>query len=179
MEVFEKAFAQWEEASMHILDEMLKTQAEIAPELSPYAPLIMSLTVPEDKIRSVIGKWGETIQKIQADHDVTISIDDTGMTSITAKSQEWGKAAIAEIKDILWTPEVGYKDTGKVVKIIEWVGAIVEYKGKNSGMIHISKLSKERVTNVEDVVKQDDMVDFEIIQVDLVKGRVGLKRLEK
>jgi len=179
MEVFEKAFAQWEEASMHILDEMLKTQAEVALELSPYAPLIMSLTVPEDKIRAVIGKWGETIQKIQADHDVVISIDDSGVTSITAKSQEWGKAAIAEIKDILWTPEVGYKDTGKVVKIIEWVGAIVEYKGKNSGMIHISKLSKERVTNVEDVVKQDDMVNFEIIQVDLAKGRVGLKRLEK
>jgi polyribonucleotide nucleotidyltransferase len=179
MEVFEKAFAQGQEASLHILSEMLKTQAEVAPELSPYAPLIMSLVVPEDKIRTVIGKGWETIQRIQADHDVIISIDDAGMTSITAKTQEGGKAAVAEIKDILWTPEVGYKDTGKVVKIIEWVGAIVEYKGKNSGMIHISKLSKERVTNVEDIVKAGDMVDFEIIQVDLAKGRVGLKRMEK
>jgi polyribonucleotide nucleotidyltransferase len=179
MEVFEKAFTQGEEATMHILSEMLKTQGEVAPELSPYAPLIMSLMVPEDKIRTVIGKWGETIQRIQAEHDVTISIDDTGMTSITAKTQEGWKAAVAEITEILWTPEVGYKDTGKVVKIIEWVGAIVEFKGRNSGMIHISKLSAERVTNVEDIVKADDMVDFEIIQVDLAKGRIGLKRMEK
>ena len=179
MEVFEKAFAQWEQATMHILSEMLKTQGEVAPELSPYAPLIMSLMVPEDKIRTVIGKGGETIQRIQAEHDVTISIDDTGMTSITAKTQEGGKAAVAEITEILWTPEVWYKDTGKVVKIIEWVGAIVEFKGRNSGMIHISKLSVERVTNVEDIVKADDMVDFEIIQVDLAKGRIWLKRMEK
>jgi polyribonucleotide nucleotidyltransferase len=91
---------------MHILSEMLKTQGEVAPELSPYAPLIMSLMVPEDKIRTVIGKGGETIQRIQAEHDVTISIDDTGMTSITAKTQEGGKAAVAEITEILWTPEV-------------------------------------------------------------------------
>jgi len=179
MEVFEKAFTQWEEASMHILSEMLKTQAEVAPELSPYAPLIMSMQVPEEKIREVIGKWGETIQRIQADHDVVISIADDGMTTVTAKTQPGGKAALAEITEILWTPELGYLGTGKVVKIIEWVGAIVEFRGKNSGMIHISKLSKERVTNIEDVVKADDMVDFEIIQVDLAKGRIWLKRMEK
>jgi len=130
MEVFEKAFAQGEEAS-------------------PYAPLIMSMQVPEEKIREVIGKWGETIQRIQADHDVIISIADDGMTTVTAKTQPGGKAALAEITEILWTPEVGYMGTGKVVKIIEWVGAA------------------------------DDMVDFEIIQVDLAKGRIGLKRMEK
>ena len=179
MEVFEKAFAQGQEASEFILGKMLETQGEVAKELSPYAPLIMSMMVPEEKIREVIGKGGETIQKIQADHDVTISIDDSGMTSITAKTQEWGKAAVAEIKEILWTPEVGYMGMGKVVKIIEWVGAIVTIKGSHTGMIHISKLSKERVKNVEDVVKQDDMVDFEIIQVDLAKGRIGLKKMDK
>lgn len=179
MEVFEKAFTQWQEASDYILDEMLKTQAEVAPELSKYAPLIMSIQVPEAKIREIIGKGGETIQKIQSENDVVISIADDGMTTITAKTQQGGKAALAEIKEILWTPEVWYKDTGKIVKIIEWVGAIVEFRGKQSGMIHISKLSKERVANVEDIVKQDDMVDFEIIQVDLAKGRIGLKRMEK
>jgi len=179
MQVFEEAFAQGEEATMHILAEMLKAQAEVSPELSPYAPLIMSMQVPEEKIREVIGKWGETIQKIQADHDVVISIADDGMTTVTAKTQSGGKAALAEITEILWTPEVWYLGSGKVVKIIDWVGAIVEFKGKNSGMIHISKLSKERVSNVEDIVKADDMVDFEIIQVDLAKGRIGLKRMEK
>lgn len=179
MEVFEKAFAQGEQAAMYILDEMLKVQAEVSPTLSPYAPLIMSMQVPEEKIREIIGKGGETIQKIQADHDVVISIADDGLTTITAKTQDSGNAAIAVIKEILWTPEVGYMGTGKVVKIIDGTGAIVEFKGRNSGMIHISKLSKERVTNIEDVVKQGDMVDFEIIQVDLAKGRIGLKRMEK
>jgi len=179
MEVFEKAFAQWEEASMYILSEMLKTQADVAPELSKYAPLIMSMQVAEDQIRSVIWKGWETIQKIQADYDVVISIADDGLTTITAKTQESWKAAINQINEILWVPVVWYKDTWKVVKIIEWVGAIVEFKGKKSWMIHISKLSKQRVTNVEDVVKADDMVDFEIIQVDLAKGRIWLKRIEK
>ena len=77
MQVFEEAFTQGEEATMYILDEMLKAQSEVASELSSYAPLIMSLTVPEDKIRTVIGKGGETIQRIQAEHNVVISIDDS------------------------------------------------------------------------------------------------------
>lgn len=179
MQVFEEAFTQWEQAAMYILDEMLKTQASVAKELSPYAPLIMSMQIPEDKIREVIGRGGETIQKLQADNDVVITIADDGLTTITAKNQESGKKVIAQIQEILWTPEVGYLGTGKVVKILEWVGAIVEFKGGNSGMIHISKLSKERVTDIEKVVKTWDMVDFEIIQVDLAKGRIGLKRMEK
>ena len=177
MEVFEEAFTQGQEASEYILWEMLKVQGEVATELSQYAPLIMSMHVPEAKIREVIGKGGETIQRIQAEYDVVISIWDDGMTSITAKTQEGWKKAMSEISEILWTPEVGYMGSGKIVKIIEWVGAIVELKGSNSGMIHISKLSKERVQNVEDIVKVDDQVDFEIIQVDLMKGRIGLRKM--
>ena len=179
MEVFEKAFDQGKDASEHILAEMLKAQAEVSPELSKYAPLIMSIQVPEDKIRSIIGKWGETIQKLQADFDVVISIEDDGMTSITAKTQEGWNKAIEVIKQILWVPEVGYKGEWEVVKIIEWVGAIVAFAGTQSGMIHISKLSKERVTNIEDIVKQGDTVNFDIIQVDLAKGRIGLQLIGK
>lgn len=179
MKVFEEAFIQGEDATMYILDEMLKVQPIVSPTLSPYAPLIMSLQVPEEKIREIIGKGGETIQKIQADFDVVISIADDGLTTITAKTQDSGQQAITRIKEILWVPEVGYIGTGKVVKIIDGVGAIVEFAGKNSGMIHISKLSKEKVMKVEDVVKSGDEVDFEIIQVDLAKGRIGMKRMEK
>ena len=179
MQVFEEAFAQAKASCEYISDAMLLAQPEVAKKLSPYAPLIMSMKVPEDKIRVIIGKGGETIQKLQADHNVTISIADDGMTTITAENQTGGEAALAQINEILWVPEVGFMGMGKVVKIIEWVGAIVEFKGGNSGMIHISKLSKERVTNVEDVVKQGDMVDFEIIQVDLMKGRIGLKKMDK
>jgi polyribonucleotide nucleotidyltransferase len=112
-------------------------------------------------------------------HDVIISIAEDGLTTITAKTQESGKAAIAVINELLWVPEVGFISSGKIVKIIDGVGVIVELRGKQSGMIHISKLSKEKVEKVEDIVKDGDIVDFEIIQVDLVKGRIGLKRLEK
>ena len=179
MDVFAEAFAQWESAALHILDAMLKVQADVAPELSPYAPMIMSMKIAEDKIRTIIGKWGETIQKIQAENNAVISIADDGQTTITAKTQESWKAVMAKINELLWTPEVWYTWKWNVVKIIDWVWAIVEFRGWNSGMIHISKLSQNRVNAVEDVVKSWDEVDFEIIQVDLEKWRVGLKRLEK
>ena len=176
MQVFEEAFTQWQDASEFILWEMLKVQGEVSPELSPYAPLVMFIQIPEEKIRDIIGKGGENIQRLEKEYGVKLSIADDGSTSVTAETQEMWKKALADIKEKLWTPDVGYMWTGKIVKIIEWVGAIVEFRGQ-SGMIHISKLSKERVTNVEDVVKLDDQVDFEIIQVDLMKGRIGLKKM--
>ena len=179
MEVFKEAFAQGETATSYILEQMWKVVSKPSEKLSPYAPLIMSMQVPENKIREIIGKWGANIQRIQKDYWVDISIEDDGTTTITAETQAGWEKAVAEIHEILWVPEVWYKDTGKVVKIIEWVGAIVEFKWKNSWMIHISKLSTERVTNIEDVVKKDDKVEFEIIQVDLMKGRIGMKLIKK
>ncbi len=175
MQVFKEAFAQWEEASMHIMWEMLKTQAEVAPELSKYAPLIMTINIPVDKIRGVIGKGWENVQRMEKDYEVKISIADDGITTITASNQVWGKKAITEIEQMIWEPEVGFKSTGKIVKIIDWVWAIVEFRWK-SWMIHISKLAKERVTKVEDIVKEWEDVEFEVIQVDIAKGRIGLKR---
>lgn len=178
-EVFEQAFSQWAEASDFILAEMLKTQAEVAPKLSPYAPLIMSFVIPEAKIRTIIWKWGETIQRIQAEHNVIISIAEDGIATVTAKTQVWGEAALAEMTEILWIPELGYNGQGKIVKIIEGVWVIVEFKWRNSGMIHISKLGDERVTNIEEVVKVWEDILFEIIQVDIAKGRIWLKRIIK
>jgi len=176
MNIFKEAFAQWKQATDFIMWKMLEIIPEVAPSLSPYAPLIMTMNIPEDKIRAVIGKWWENVQRIEAEYDVKISIADDWVTTITATNQEWGKKAIEEINQMLWVPTVGYKDTGKVVKIIDWVGAILEFRGKNSGMVHISKLSPLRTAKVEDVVNMWDMVDFEIIQVDLDKGRIGLQR---
>ncbi|MCH2189075.1 polyribonucleotide nucleotidyltransferase [Candidatus Gracilibacteria bacterium] len=176
MDVFRQGFAQANTAVDEILDAMLGVIPEVAPKLSPYAPLIMSMQVPEDKISAIIGKGGENVQRMEKEYSVTISIADDGMTTITAKDQIGGEKAIADIKEALWTPELGYKGIGKVVKIIDGTGAIVEFRGKHSGMIHISKLAAERVAKVEDIVKQGDEVEFEIIQVDLAKGRIGLKR---
>lgn len=174
-EVFEKAFTQARGSIDFILDEMKKVQPEVAKELSPYAPLIMNLQIPVDKIRWVIWKGWENVQRMEKDYEVKISIADDGMTTITAKNQVWGKKTIEEIKAFIWEPEVGYKWTWKVVKIIDWTWAIVSFNGK-SGMIHISKLASTRVANVTDIVKEWEEVEFEVIQVDLAKWRIGLKR---
>jgi polyribonucleotide nucleotidyltransferase len=136
------------------------------------------MQVPVDKISTVIGKWWENVQRLEKDYELRISIADDWLTTITAKTQENWEKVISEIKAILWVPEVGYKDIGKVVKIIDWTWAIVEFKGK-SGMIHISKLSPLRAMKVEDYVKEWENVEFEIIQVDIAKGRIGLARIPK
>jgi polyribonucleotide nucleotidyltransferase len=78
------------------------------------------MQVPVDKISTVIGKWWENVQRLEKDYELRISIAEDGLTTITAKSQENWEKVIAEMKQILWVPEVGYKDTGKVVKIIDW-----------------------------------------------------------
>ena len=178
MKVFEEAFIQSETAVNWILDDMLKAQPEVAEKLSKYAPLILTMQIPVDKISTVIWKWWENVQKLEKDYELRISIADDGLTTITAKTQENWEKVISEIKKILWVPEVGYKDTWKVVKIIDWTWAIVEFKGK-SGMIHISKLSPLRAMKVEDYVKEWENVEFEIIQVDLAKWRIGLARIPK
>ena len=175
MDIFREAFAQSEWAVDTILKWMLKVQPTVAEKLSPHAPLIMNVDVPEDMIRVIIWKWGENVQRMEKEYAVKVSIADDGTTTVTADNQEWGEKAIADIKRILWVPEVWYKDTWKIVKIIDWVWAIVEFKGK-SWMIHISKLSYKRITNVTDVVKEWEDVEFKIIQVDLSKGRIWLKR---
>lgn len=177
LNIFKEAFAQGNEATDFIMGKMMEIISEPNKQLSKFAPLIMTMNIPEDKIRAVIGKWWENVQRLEAEYDVKISIADDGITTITATTQDWGKKAIEEINQMLWVPTVWYKDTGKVVKIIDWIGAILEFRGKNSGMVHISKLSPLRANKVEDFVNIWDMVDFEIIQVDLDKWRIWLQRV--
>ncbi len=178
MEVFEKAFSQWKEASDYILDEMLKTQSGVAPSLSEYAPLIMNMKVHEDKISPIIGKWGENVQRMEKEYGVKISIADDWLITLTAKDQESWKKTIQDIEDKIWEPELGYSNEGEIIKIIDGVGAIVALKAQHTWMIHISKLSKERIQKVEDVVKVWEKVKFEVIQVDMQKWRIGLKKID-
>ncbi len=175
MEVFENAFSQARISINHILAEMLKIQPTVAPNLSPYAPLIMNVFIPLEKIREVIGKGWENVQRLEKAYFVKISIAEDGNTTITAKDQIGGQKAVDEIKTMIWEPEVWYKGIGKIAKIIEGTWAIVEFNGK-SGMIHISKLAPTKVVNVADIVKEWENVEFEVIEVNKEKGRIGLKR---
>lgn len=176
LQVFKDTFKQAQTSLGYILEEMRKVIPVSSQNLSPYAPRIISIQVPVDKIREIIGKWGENIQRIEKECEVTIHIEDDGRTVFTGKNALKLQSALDQVNAICWEPTVWEKHTGKVVAIIAGTGAIVEFKGK-SGMIHISKLALQRVMNVEDIVKVGDSVEVEVIEINKEKGRIGLKRM--
>ncbi|MFZ4461189.1 MAG: polyribonucleotide nucleotidyltransferase [Patescibacteria group bacterium] len=176
--VIAQVFAQAKTALVYISGEMRKTLAEPRPNLSPYAPFILSVFVPEEKMREVIGKGGETIQGIEKNFGVAVNLEDDGQCSITAKDQASGQAALAFIKGILKDDEVGDVLHGKIIKILDGVGAIVEWAKGKSGMMHISKLGvPERVEDINKYVQVGQEVDVKIINIDKEKGRIGLERI--
>ncbi|EKE27530.1 MAG: hypothetical protein ACD_3C00196G0023 [uncultured bacterium (gcode 4)] len=179
MEVIRKVISQSQLALESIRVDMTKTLTTHRPELSPFAPFIVSMRIPVDKIREVIGKGWETIQKITKEFEVKIDINDEGLLSVTAKTQEQGKNAIDYITKMLKWIEVWDTWIGKVAKILDWIGAILDLGQNKSWMIHISKIAKERVTNIGDYLKVWDMVEYKVISVDTVAGKVGLERVIK
>ncbi len=178
LRVIDEVFAQSVGALSEIRENMARVLAQPRAELSPFAPFILSVFVPEEKMREVIGKGGETIQGIEKEFDVEVNLEDNGQCSVTAKDQTSGKAALERIKSILKEDEVGDVLHGKIVKILDGVGAIVEWSKGKSGMMHISKLGvKERVEDISKYVSVGEEVDVKIINVDKEKGRVGLERI--
>ncbi len=175
MNVFREVFTQARKSIDYILEEMSKSISKPASSISPYAPLIKNISIPVEKIREVIGKWWENVQRMEKSYNVKISIADDWITTITAKTSEWWQKAIDEILAFVWEPEVWYKWVWKVVKIIDWTWAIVEFSWK-TWMIHISKLDAKRVVKVEDIVKLDDLVEFEVIEINKEKWKIWLKR---
>lgn len=177
-EIIRTALEQTKNARFYILDEvMLKAIAEPRDEISPYAPKIINMTIPVDKIREVIGSGGKVIQGIQTDTDSKISIEEDGTVYIAAVNPECGEAAKKMIEDIIKEPEVGEIYTGTVVSVLDF-GAFVNILPGKDGLIHISKLSKRRVEKVTDVVNIGDTVTVEIIEIDEKKGRINLRRIE-
>lgn len=175
MNVFQETFSQARTSLDYILWQMKQIISE-KKELSPLAPRIESILVPVDKIREIIGKGGEVIQKMEKECEVKIHIEEDGKTFVTGKNAPLVQEALARISEIIWEPNVGEIHKWKIVSIIAGTWAIVEFKGK-TGMIHISKLALQRVMNVEDIVKLGDEVEVEIIEINKEKGRIGLKRV--
>jgi polyribonucleotide nucleotidyltransferase len=174
--IIKTALAQAKAGRMEILKKMEESIKEPNKELSKYAPKIISFKIHPDKIREVIGTGGKVINKIIADTGVKIDIEDDGTVRIGGNDQVGLSKAKEIIDGICFEPVVGYEAVGKVVRIIP-IGAFVEFNGKD-GMIHISKLSKERVEKVEDVVKIGDTVHVKVIKID-EKGRIDLQRIVK
>jgi len=174
-EVIWEALTKTRDARYYIIDEiLLKTIAEPRATLSPYAPKVAVMYIDPEKIRDVIGSGGKVIQKIVADTGAKIDIEDDGRVLIFAENQESGEMAQKIIEGIVKEPEVGEVYTGPVTGIIP-IGAFVEILPGKQGMIHISKLAKERVEKVEDVVSIGDTVTVKVIEIDN-KGRINLSR---
>ena len=175
-EIIKTALEQTRDARYYILDEvMLKAIPSVREDLSPYAPKIINITIPVDKIRDVIGSGGKTIQKIVAETGAKIDIEEDGRVFIAAINSEMGALALKKIEDIIKDPEVGEIYDGKVVKIMEF-GAFVEILPGKDGLVHISKLAKNRVEKVEDVVKEGDPIRVEVMEIDR-QGRINLRRI--
>ena len=175
MEIIADALERCRVARLTILEEvMLPCIPEPRAEVSEYAPKMISLTVPVDKIREIIGSGGKTIQKICADTGAKVDIEDDGSVFISAVDSAAAYAAKKMIDDICFVPEVGKLYYGKVVRILP-IGAFVEIAPGHDGMVHISKLENRRVEKVEDVLNLGDMTWVKFMGFD-EKGRANYSR---
>lgn len=177
--VFADALQRSKTGRAHILAAMLSAIAEPRKELSPYAPRIETITINPEDIRLVIGKGGETIQKITGELGVEIDIDDAGLVFVTATNGDAMEKAKEWIESIVSKPEVGKEYDATVVRIVAGVGAIVEFAKGKDGMVHISELQWKRTENVEDVVKVGDNIRVKCIEYDATEGktRLSLKQM--
>ena len=170
-EIIKAALEETHKGRDYIIDNvLLKAIPAPRPEVSKYAPKMTTMTIDPDKIREVIGKGGATIQKIVADTGAKIDIDDDGTIHIAAINTDQAEAARAAIAAIVFEPEVGATYSGKVTSIKEF-GCFVEYAPGKEGMVHISRIAKQRIEKVEDVLKVGDEVRVKYIGLDK-KGRM-------
>lgn len=172
MDIMREALQQANEGREFILQKMLEVIPEPRKVMSKYAPLIMNKQIDPDMIRLVIGKGGETIQKITAECECEIDIADEGLITITAPDQERGNKALEMIEKITYVPKVGDVFEGKVVRLMDF-GAFVEIVPGKDGLVHISELDTKRVNKVEDVVKVGDTLKVKLIKID-DQGRLNL-----
>ena len=173
--IIKEAFEKTRKARLYILDEiMLKAIPEPRKTVNKYAPKMLQTKIPADKIREVIGSGGKVIQKISADCDVKIDINDDGNVFISGIDGDNSRKALQIVETIANGPEVGAIYRGKVVRIMEF-GAFVEIVPGMDGLVHISKLDKQRVEKVEDIVSIGDEIVVKVTEIDR-QGRINLSR---
>jgi polyribonucleotide nucleotidyltransferase len=176
VDVLKQALLQGKEGRAHILKHMLETLPEPRKELSPYAPRIEKLMIKPEKIREVIGKGGEVINKIIAETGAEIDIQDSGLVTVAAVDEKAIKAAMEMIQAIVAEPEVGKVYDGIVVKILEF-GAFVNIMPGRDGLVHISQISDKRIDRVTDVLDEGDKVKVKLTAID-DQGRLNLSMKE-
>jgi len=174
--IIEEAFARTNKARQYILDEiMLKEISAPRAELSKYAPKTLTMTVKPEKIKDVIGSGGKVINKIIEETGVKIDIEEDGRVFIYSIDSESARKALNIIEGIVREIEVGEYYEGKVVKIMPF-GAFIDLGGGKEGLLHISKISKERVEKVEDVLSVGDQIIVKVLDIDN-QGKISLKKV--
>ncbi|HHW11739.1 MAG TPA: polyribonucleotide nucleotidyltransferase [Firmicutes bacterium] len=173
-EILQQALEQARKGRLFILDKMLAVIEKPRPDLSPYAPRMITFEIDPDKIRDVIGPGGKTIRKIIEETGVDIDIEDDGRVFITSVDSAAGEKAKAIIDRLTSDVEVGKTYLGKVVRLMNF-GAFVEILPGKEGLVHISQLAKERVAKVEDVVQVGDEILVKVTEIDKL-GRINLSR---
>ncbi|HET8690048.1 MAG TPA: polyribonucleotide nucleotidyltransferase [Candidatus Saccharimonadales bacterium] len=172
VEILKAALEQGKQGRARILEHMLTTLAEPRNTLSPYAPQIEKIKIKPEKIGSIIGKGGETINKITAETGATVDIKDDGLVTVASSNLDSIKQAVDWIKSLVEEPEVGKIYEGPVVKIMEF-GAFVNIMPGIDGMVHISQMAEGRVEKVTDVVKEGDIIRVKLTAID-ERGRLSL-----
>ena len=174
-EIVKEALEKTHKARDYILDEIiLKCIPAPRAELSKYAPKMLSITIPVDKIREVIGSGGKVIQKICAECDVKVDVEEDGSVFISGTDIDNCNRALTIVKTIVEDPEVGAIYKGRVTRLMDF-GAFVEIAPGKEGLVHISRLDVTRTEKVTDVVNVDDEVLVKVLEID-DKGRLNLSR---
>jgi len=169
-----KALQQAKEGRVHILTEMENGIIKARDEVADHAPKYMVHKINPDKIRDIIGPGGKIIKELSSEFDAKIEVDDSGLVKMFALSGDLADALLAKVKAITAEAEVGavYKGT---VKTIKDFGAFVEILPGTDGLVHISELDTKRVAKVTDVVKEGDIIEVKVLDVDN-RGRIRLSR---
>ena len=180
-DVLEKALEQARQGRIHIMGEMMKTISEPREDYKPFVPRIEQLRIASEFIGAVIGKGGETIQKIQKETGAVITITEEplpgggseGVVDVASNDKEAMQKALDWIKGICAVPEAGTTYHGKVVSILEF-GAFVEILPGKEGLLHVSEIAWEKTEKVEDVLKVGDEVDVKLLEIDAKTGKMRL-----
>ncbi len=178
-EIMKIALDQAKDGRIHILGEMAKALDTAREETSSYAPQIVTLKIPVDKIRDVIGTGGKVIREIVEETGAKIDIDDDGTVKVAAVNQESIDQAVDWIKSLTEEPELNAVYTGTVVKVVDF-GCFVNFMGSRDGLVHISELQEARTAKTTDVVNEGDEVKVQVIGFDeRGKIKLSMKRVDQ
>ncbi len=177
-EILEKALNQARAGRMHILDKITETLSQPRADYKPHAPRIVSIRIPKEMIGAIIGPGGKIIQEIQATTNTVVTVTEEGnfgIVAVAADNKEAIDLALDRINAIVAIPEVGKVYKGKVKSIVPF-GAFVEIIPGKDGLLHISEIDWKRVENVEDVLKEGEIIEVKLIEMDAKSGKLKLSR---